>query len=123
MKPLYVFWGKVIGGHKRGKDLGYPTANVRLHKRIPEGIYAAEVRIGNATYHSATFIGSAKTFGENEYKSESFMLDFNASVYSTWITVRLYKKLRDNQAFNSAAALIQQMEKDIKLTRTFFSSL
>src|SRR5690348_10045848 len=44
-KTLYIFWGKVVGGAKRGKLLGFPTANIRLHKKIPEGIYASTVTI------------------------------------------------------------------------------
>ncbi|MDE2589934.1 MAG: riboflavin kinase [Patescibacteria group bacterium] len=123
MKPLFIYWGKVIGGAKRGKGLGYPTANVRLHKKIPEGIYASEVRIGKKAYHAATFVGSAKTFGEHEYKSESFVLNFNEFLYGKWIRVRLYKKLRENKAFASADELKMQMEKDIQNAKSFLANL
>ena len=123
MKPAYLFWGKVIKGAKRGKGLGFPTANVRLHKKIPEGIYAAEVQLTNKTYHAATFIGSAKTFGEKEYKAESFILNFNTIIYGSWITVRLYKKLRDNKQFDSTEELKKQMNNDVAATVSFFSSL
>lgn len=121
MKALFVFWGKVISGAKRGKQLGYPTANIRLHKKIPEGIYAAEIQIGTKIYHGATFIGSARTFGEIDYKAESFLFDFNQSVYGKWMSVRLFKKLRDNKKFDSTEALLAQMEYDIIATKAFFS--
>src|SRR6266576_2532672 len=97
MKQLYIFWGKVIAGQKRGKKLGFPTANVRLHKK----------------YTAATFIGSAKTFGETEYKAETYILNFNQNLYGKWITIRLFKKLRDNKKFDSEKALVLQMKEDI----------
>ena len=119
LKPLHTFWGKVISGAKRGKTLGFPTANVRLHKKIPEGIYAATVQVQQKTYYAATFIGSAKTFGEKDYKAESFILDFNEEIYGKWMTARLYKKIRTNKKFNSAEELRAQMKKDIKEIKFF----
>ena len=77
MKSLYIFRGKVIAGQKRGKALGFPTANVRLHKKIPEGIYVSQTIINKKVFSSATFIGSAKTFGEKDYKAETYILDFD----------------------------------------------
>lgn len=121
MKELYIFWGKVITGKKRGAGLGFPTANVRLHRKIPEGIYASEVRVDRKKYHAATFVGSAKTFGEKEYKAESFLLDFSGNLYGKWIIIRIYKKIRDNKKFNSEKELIEQMKNDILRTREFFS--
>lgn len=139
LKILYTFWGKVIGGKKRGKILGYPTANIALHKKIPEGIYAAKVTIHGVQpensssrvipkkrgivreYLAATFIGAAKTFKETEYKSESFILDFNQDLYGVWLTVCLFKKLRENKKFNSEKELIDQIKKDILATHNFFS--
>lgn len=119
-KPLYTFWGKVVHGSHRGKSLGFPTANVSLHKKIPEGIYAAQVQIDKKIYLAATFIGNAKTFGEKDYKSESFFLKFDGNVYGKWVSVRLCKKLRENKKFNSEKELISQMKKDIQLTHQFF---
>ncbi|MGH7245915.1 MAG: riboflavin kinase [Candidatus Levyibacteriota bacterium] len=120
MKAQYIFWGKVQQGAKRGKKLGFPTANIRLHKKIPEGIYAAKVRLQNKEYLSATFIGASKTFGERDYKAESFLLDFNQNLYGKWITVYLYKRLRENKMFDSRESLISQMKKDVLATREFF---
>lgn len=121
MKTLYMFWGKVIQGHKRGRMLGYPTINLRLHKKIPEGIYASDVLVDNKRYHAATFIGKAETYGEQEYKAESFILDFGKSIYGKWVTVFLYKKLRGNKKFSSEDALKKQIAEDVQITRKFFS--
>ncbi len=113
MKKLFVFWGKVKKGKQRGKLLGFPTANISLYKKIPEGIYASKVKINKQTYSGATFIGSPKTFNEKDYKAESYILDFNKNIYGSWVTITLFKKIRGNKKFNLEQELIEQMKKDI----------
>lgn len=121
MKMLFSIRGKVKTGAKRGKSLGFPTANISLHQKIPEGIYASTVRIENQTYFAASFIGAPKTFNQTDVKLESYILDFNKDIYGKWISVKLYKKLRVNKKFESAEMLIQQMKEDVVQTRTFFA--
>jgi riboflavin kinase / FMN adenylyltransferase len=117
MKSLFVFWGKVKKGKDRGKLLGFPTANIALHKKIPEGVYTSQIVINKRKHLAATFIGSAKTFNENKYQAESYILDFSQNIYGKWITVRLFKKLRGNIKFKSQKELIKQIEKDVLTTR------
>lgn len=114
--------GKVRKGASRGKQLGFPTANIFLHKKVEEGIYLAKVKVGDKTYNALTFIGSAKTFNEKDVKAESYLLDFSGSLYDKWITVYLLKKLRENQKFSSANDLVVQMEKDLLVAQEFFAS-
>ncbi len=127
-----IFQGKVQHGAKRGRLLGFPTANIALHKKISEGIYVSKVLVHNDKknktmessaewYPAATFIGSAKTFGEKEYKAESFLLDFDKNLYGKWITITLLKKIRENKKFLGEEALIKQMEKDIEEVRKYFT--
>lgn len=120
MNPLYLFWGKVQKGKGRGKRLGFPTANITLHKKIPEGVYASRLTFDGQNRVAATFIGSAKTFEEHEYKAESYVLDFRKSMYGRWTTIRLFKKLRRNKKFKSPQELIEQMKHDIVATRKYF---
>lgn len=121
--PIYTFRGKVKTGAKRGRLLGYPTANIALHQKIPEGIWASEIAIDGKTYQAATFIGTAKTFGEKDYKAESFILDFLKEIYGSWATVKLYKKIRDNVKFATEQELTAQMRQDELNVRDFFRSL
>lgn len=120
MEELYKISGVVIRGESRGKGLGFPTANVRLHKKIPEGIYAGSVTINGKVYFSASFVGSAKTFQKTDVKLENYLLDFAMDIYGKWITVRLYKKIRDNQQFDSVEELVKQMREDVVQIREFF---
>ena len=117
MDPLYVLEGMGVKGNKRGKKLGFPTANIRLTQNIPEGIYASEVLINNKLHKAATFIGAAKTFAEDLVQAESYLLYFSADLYGKKITVKLYNKIRGNKKFTSAEELIEQMKKDVDKVR------
>ena len=116
---IYQFWGKVRRHNQRGKKLGFPTANITLHKNIPEGIYISTIKIAKKTYKSLTFIGKAKTFNENKIRSETYILDFSKNLYNQWITVELLKKIRANKKFKSAKDLIKQMKKDEQAAREY----
>ena len=120
---LYKFWGKVRTHNKRGKTLGFPTANINLTKSIADGIYISKTKIGSTIYLSLTFIGAAKTFGEIRFHSETFILDFNQNIYGKWISVELIKKIRGNKKFNTAEDLIVQMKKDEQEARDYFALL
>jgi riboflavin kinase/FMN adenylyltransferase len=121
MNELYKINGVVIKGEQRGKVLGYPTANVRLHKNIPEGIYAGKVSINGKLYFAASFVGSAKTFQKTDIKLESYIFDYSGNLYGKWITVRLYKKMRENKKFDTADALVEQMKADVEEIKKYFS--
>ncbi|OGE25417.1 hypothetical protein A3C26_02580 [Candidatus Daviesbacteria bacterium RIFCSPHIGHO2_02_FULL_39_12] len=119
---MYKFWGKVRYDKQRGKSLGFPTANIILRKNIPEGIYISKTKAQKTIYPSITFIGKMKTFNEQEYKSETFILDFDQNIYDYWISVSLLKKIRSNKKFNNKKELIKQMKKDEKIARKYFFS-
>ena len=120
MQYLFVFFGKVIRGKARGKDLGFPTANIPLHKDIPEGIYLSHILLEKQLYPALTFIGSAKTYGETDKKAEVYFLSLNKNLYGKRITVRLIKKIRGNEKFESEKELINQMEKDRENALKYF---
>ncbi|RJQ38416.1 hypothetical protein C4559_01340 [Candidatus Microgenomates bacterium] len=113
--------GKVKKGKNRGKNLGFPTANVNLRKKIPEGIYISKTKIKGKAYNSLTFIGKAKTYNENLFQAETFIFDFNKPLYDSWISIFLIKKIRENKKFNSEKELIKQMEEDKKIAGKYFN--
>lgn len=115
-----IKFGGVRIGNQRGKKLGFPTANTNLYKNIPEGIYISKTKINNKIYPSLTFIGRSITFNETEFKAETHLLSYKKSLYNTWISIDLVKKLRENKRFDSAEDLIKQMEKDKKDAQEYF---
>jgi riboflavin kinase/FMN adenylyltransferase len=122
MKSLYRVRGKVRKGKQRGRGLGYPTANINLHTAIPDGIYAGSVRIAGKTYHAAVFVGAAETFNEKKRYIESYIFQFQDTIYDSWMTVYLYKKIRGNKKFSSTQELVEQIKKDVLDIQTFFGS-
>lgn len=116
---MQTITGIVKRGKGRGKTLGIPTANVRLAKQIPEGIYISQTKMGKQIYPSVTWVGTAKTFHETDYLSETYILAPVTNIYNNWISVRLVKKIRDNEFFETPQLLAEQMQKDIKIAKQY----
>lgn len=115
----YSFSGEVVAGDKRGRELGYPTANVKLNdgdKLLPGlGIYAAEVVIGNEKYGALLSIGRRPTFYDNgAIVPEVYIYNFNKDIYGHNIKTSVLQKIRDEEKFSSPEDLIAQMDKDKK---------
>ncbi|MGB4966091.1 MAG: riboflavin kinase [Microgenomates group bacterium] len=122
MNAIYTITGKVIEGKKRGRLLGFPTINVKLDQEVESGIYASYVYVDDERLLAATFIGEAKTFGEEDYKLESYILDFDRDIYGETVRVELYKKLRDNEKYSNSGDLIAKIKEDVQQTIYFFTS-
>lgn len=113
----YSFSGTVVGGDKRGRELGYPTANIELElkeKLLPLiGIYAVRVTVNNQKHKGLLSIGRRPTFYEDgEVVSEVYIYDFNKQIYDEKLTIELVERLRGEEKFNSTDELIAQMNKD-----------
>ncbi|RLC38375.1 hypothetical protein DRH27_02430 [Candidatus Falkowbacteria bacterium] len=117
--------GKVIHGFKRGKKIGFPTANLELtnsNGSLPKhGVYASRVIVSNKTYIALTNIGLAKTFGATTPTVEPHILDFDNDIYGETLTVTLIQHLRGMIKFPSAVELIEQLTKDCLQIREFFN--
>ena len=121
----FVLKGIVGVGDRRGRGLGFPTANLQPEQGlvIPgNGIYATWARIGDKRFKAATSIGTNPTFSGNSLTVEAHLLDFSSSIYGSIITLEFVDKLRPQIAFDSENRLKAQMKKDILLTREKLSS-
>ncbi|MBR49030.1 MAG: hypothetical protein CL734_02225 [Chloroflexi bacterium] len=109
--------GRIVKGFQRGKELGFPTANLSFDENqlIPEnGIYATKVYLKNITYNGATSIGTNPTF-QNQHKTiETFIINFNQDIYGESIKLEFIDKIRDEQSFKSVESLIIQMKEDVQ---------
>lgn len=120
--------GVVQSGDHRGRDLGYPTANLRLPDGLvvpSDGIYAAFVSINSeqesGSLPSLVYVGSRPTFGWSSRVIEVFLLDFQADLYGREITVDFIDRIRGDRAFDSAEALVEQMRLDEAKGRRIFA--
>lgn len=121
MNLLFKLNGTVIKGKARGKALGFPTANFKVKLSTSPGTYLSFTVVDNIEYPSITFIGTVDTFDEKDFVGESYILGFDKDIYGKEIEVKIIKKLRDNQKFESEGKLIDQMKKDEKNARIFFN--
>ncbi|MEX0710575.1 MAG: riboflavin biosynthesis protein RibF [Chloroflexota bacterium] len=119
--PAYLE-GQVIEGDRRGRTLGFPTANLRFayQPAMPAlGIYAARVARGGPPHQAALVsIGTRPTFGESgAVVAEVHLLDYDGDLYGTLLGVELVARLRDELRFDDAAALVEQMHRDAAAAR------
>ncbi len=111
--------GKVITSDKRGRVLGFPTANLDIPitsgQALPgNGIYATIAQVDGKQFPSATNIGIRPTFGEREKTVETHLLNYKGDLYGKDIRVEFVQKLRDEQRFPSSEELKAQIEKDVR---------
>lgn len=108
--------GVVVAGDQRGGTLGYPTANLRLEPdlAVPQyGIYAGFGR----GHRAAISIGTNPHYGGTERRIEPFLLDFDGDLYGKRLVVELWERLRDEAVFESEAALVEQIARDVEATK------
>lgn len=121
--------GKVIRGDQRGRELGYPTANMSIAGLHPPkfGVYVVRVDILTGpyvgTYNGAASMGVRPMFGENLPNLESFLFDFQGDIYGEDISVALVDYLRPEEKFDSLEALIAQMDADCEKARQVLAAL
>lgn len=121
--------GEVIRGDQRGRDLGYPTANMSIAELHPPrfGVYAVRVDIlsgpHQGTYNGAASIGVRPTFGENHPNCETFIFDFKGDLYGAELSVALVDYLRPEERFDSLDALITQMDADCLKAREILANV
>lgn len=119
----YAIEGKVVGGARRGKKLGFPTINLASENELlPRvGIYATLVNHRSKFYGGVTNVGYRPTFGERDLTVETFILDFSQDIYGEEISLYFVKQLRDEMKFSDPNALVHQMEQDVEEARRVLS--
>jgi riboflavin kinase/FMN adenylyltransferase len=116
--------GIVIGGDKRGRKIGFPTANIDPHHEVvpPKGVYLIEAYLSNRKLFGLANIGFRPTFKKEDSDTiEIHLLNFRENIYGKDIRVVFLKKLRKENKFKNKASLIKRINKDITQAKRFFS--
>ena len=120
--------GEVIHGEKRGRDLGYPTANIRLDKNcgLKHGIYAVRVGRGQGNdqerFDGVASFGRRPTFDNGAPLLEVFLFDFKGDLYGQALDVAFIAFIRDELKFDSIEALVRQMDDDSARARAMLAA-
>ena len=113
----FGFSSPVIDGDKRGRRLGFPTINQELpHELVlPRfGVYRTDVTVGHRRYKGVTNIGKRPTVGTEKILSETYIIDFDESIYGESVDIRLIKFIRPERNFSSFDELARQIKTDAK---------
>jgi riboflavin kinase/FMN adenylyltransferase len=116
---------RVIAGEKLGRKLGYRTANMRLHRRIPPiaGVFAVRVSGAGLSRHAGVAsAGTRPTIGGGEWLLEVHLFDFDGELYGARLDVDFIARLRDEIRFESLEAMTAQMHEDARLARELLAA-
>jgi len=135
----YILAGQVVAGMGHGRELGFPTANLKLYDRdqlVPQdGVFAGWVQVGNSPeqaweekkrYPAAVSIGRCETFADGQWQIEAYLLDYEPdtpSLRDKHIILSLLERVRPQQRFDSPAELAGAIETDCKKIRGIISKL
>ena len=110
--------GKVIKGEKKGRLLGFPTANIEGVEDLSAevGIYAGRVKLYGEFYQSALYVRGDKII-------EAFIFDFSGDLYGQEVEVVLDKKIREKLEFKSDKEAIEQITKDVSVIQHYFKKI
>src|SRR5262245_53832282 len=118
--------GTVVAGTRRGRELGFPTANLQTENELlpPNGVYATTTTIDDVVHASLTNVGVRPTFGDTAKPIiEAYILGFNGDLYGRPLRLGFVQRLRDERKFEDVDALRTQMEADRRRAERLFAQL
>jgi riboflavin kinase/FMN adenylyltransferase len=122
--PYYID-GTVVAGRGRGREIGFPTANMHTENELvpPHGVYATTLTIDGIVRAALTNIGVRPTFGESEVAIETHVLGYSGDLYQRRVRLSFVQRLRDERRFADVDALRAQIEADQRRAERLFSRI
>jgi riboflavin kinase / FMN adenylyltransferase len=118
----YLLQGEVVEGDKRGRTIGFPTANVLPDERalVPgRGVYAGHARVGSERFGACTNVGTAPTFDRRDTRIEAYLLGYGGDLYGKVVDVTFEERLRPEKRFSGIGELKEQIARDVEEARNF----
>jgi riboflavin kinase/FMN adenylyltransferase len=116
----YVLRGEVVVGDRRGRSIGFPTANVPPDPAVvvpARGVYAGFVRVGKTVHAACINVGVAPTFERGESRVEAYLLDYDGDLYGRVVDVGFVRRIRPERRFSGVDQLKDQIAKDVEVAR------
>jgi riboflavin kinase/FMN adenylyltransferase len=121
----YSVCGRIVHGEKRGRTLGFPTANIKLHRKNSpiQGVFAVTMTgLGEEEFQGIANVGTRPTVdGGSKVILETHLFNFDREIYGRYVEVHFKHKIRDEMRFHSLEKLKAQIEKDVALTQKIFA--
>jgi riboflavin kinase/FMN adenylyltransferase len=121
----FALRGRVVVGDRRGRTLGFPTANLHLKPGLllpPDGVYAVTAEVDGHTQAGVLNIGVRPTFGGRRRTVEAHLLDFSGDLYRRWLVVDVVERLRGETAFAGPEALRAAIAADVARARVVLAA-
>jgi riboflavin kinase / FMN adenylyltransferase len=117
--------GRVVSGHRRGRNMGFPTANLASATELlpGDGIYATILELQNRCGLSVSSVGRNPTFGEGSRTVEAFILDFAGDIYGEAVKLSFVQRIREERMFAQIEDLVTQMREDVQAARAIFDQI
>ncbi|HZI81871.1 MAG TPA: bifunctional riboflavin kinase/FAD synthetase [Vicinamibacterales bacterium] len=121
----YYVDGTIVEGKRRGRELGFPTANLATQNELvpPNGVYATIMTIDGVVHGGVTNIGMRPTFGETTPTIETHVLDYSGNLYGQTVRLAFVQRLRDERRFEDVDALRAQIDADKRRAERLFTRL
>lgn len=120
----YTLYGSVIHGRKKGREIGFPTANIQLNGNyiLPKvGVYLGKIEVQGKQYITVISFGYNPTFNHQDHVSiEAHILDFHEQIYDQQIKLEVYQYIRDEKKFDSISDLQQAIQQDCDTAISYF---
>lgn len=122
---FYTVEGIVVDGDKRGRTIGFPTANVKQSNVLllpPKGVYAVKIKVQDKWYQGVCNVGTKPTFHPEKtaLSIEVHIIDFHQEIYGERVVVEWHKRIRSEKKFNGIKELVQQIEQDKQTAINYF---
>ncbi len=114
--------GTVVSGHRRGRNMGFPTANLAASTELlpQDGIYATILELQNHRWLSVSSVGHNPTFGQGSRTVEAYILDFTQDIYGEPVKLSFVQRIREERKFAQIEDLVTQMHEDVQAARAIF---
>jgi riboflavin kinase/FMN adenylyltransferase len=122
----YTLDGKVVEGRRRGREIGFPTANLQTANELipPHGVYATTLTVDGIIHAALTNIGSNPTFGDSDRTTiETYVLRFDGDLYGRDVRIGFVQRLRDERRFDDVDGLKAQIEADRRRAERLFTRM
>jgi len=121
----YVIRGQVVKGYGRGRDLGFPTANIKPPQDflLPDGVYAGFAKMGMQVYQAAINIGRSPTFSGKDRRIEVHFLGFRGDLYRRPLQIHVLERVREERQFFDEQELIQRIRQDTRQVAQLLSDI
>jgi riboflavin kinase/FMN adenylyltransferase len=117
--------GTVVSGHRRGRNMGFPTANLAAATELlpQDGIYATVLELQDHHWLSVSSVGHNPTFGQGSRTVEAYILDFTQDIYGEPVKLSFVQRIREERRFAQIEDLVTQMHEDVQAARAIFDQL